>query len=88
MSEELIIELMHTTLGVIALVVGPPVLVILVVGVVSNVLQIVTQVRDQSLAFVPKIVATGILFSIIMPWHMQLLTDFTITLFEMMEDLP
>lgn len=59
------------------LVVGAPVLVTaLVVGLIVSVLQAVTQVQDQTLTFVPKIIAVLVALAIVGPWMMEKLVEF------------
>lgn len=58
-----------------------PMLVIgLVVGLVVSIFQATTQIQEQTLAFIPKIVA--ILFAILIfgPWILTTLVDFTYNL--------
>jgi len=59
------------------LVAGAPVLVTaLVVGLIVSVLQAVTQVQDQTLTFVPKIIAVLVALAIVGPWMMEKLVEF------------
>lgn len=52
-----------------ALVIGGPVIVAgLVVGLVVGLLQAVTQVQEQTLSFVPKLVAMVAVISLMLPW--------------------
>ena len=61
-------ELVRQTL-VLALVVSAPMLVIgLVVGIIVSLLQAVTQIQEQTLTFVPKIVAMIAAAIVLMPW--------------------
>ena len=43
-----------------AKVAGPLMLIIMVVGVVISFLQAITQIQEQSLTFVPKMILTGV----------------------------
>lgn len=87
MSEELIIELAQMTLQTIALMAAPMILTIAIVGLLSNMLQTVTQIRDQALAFVPKVIATGIVLVISVPWLLHLIQRFTRNIFTLMSNL-
>ncbi len=61
----------------LVLVAGAPVLVTaLVVGLIVSVLQAVTQVQDQTLTFVPKIIAVLVALAIVGPWMMEKLVEF------------
>ncbi len=53
----------------IALLIGSPVLLAgLLVGLVIGLLQALTQIQEQSVAFVPKIVAMVLTLSLALPW--------------------
>lgn len=61
----------------LVLVAGAPVLVTaLIVGLIVSVLQAVTQVQDQTLTFVPKIIAVLVALAIVGPWMMEKLVEF------------
>ncbi|MFD0698371.1 MULTISPECIES: flagellar biosynthesis protein FliQ [Paenibacillus] len=58
-----------------------PMLVIgLVVGLIISIFQATTQIQEQTLAFVPKIVAVLLSILIFGPWIMNTLVDFTYNL--------
>ncbi|NUQ61009.1 MAG: flagellar biosynthesis protein FliQ [Pirellulales bacterium] len=53
----------------IGLLVGSPVLVVgMVIGLVLGLIQALTQVQEQTVAFVPKIVAMVVVLSLTLPW--------------------
>jgi flagellar biosynthetic protein FliQ len=55
-----------------ALLVGAPVLLAgVVVGLVISLFQALTQIQDQTIAFVPKIVAMAVILVICLPWLLQ-----------------
>ena len=69
----------------LALVISLPLLVVgLAVGLFISILQAATQVQEQTLAFVPKIVATGLALFVLMPWIVTRMTEYTIGLFNRM----
>lgn len=55
--------------------------VILLTGVLTGVLQVVTQVQDASIAFVPKIVVFAIVLALLAPWMLEQLTAFALAMF-------
>ncbi len=61
----------------IAKVGGPPMLAMLVVGVLVSLLQAVTQVNEASLVFVPKLIAFGAVVLVSGGVFVAELTDFT-----------
>ena len=65
-----------------ALLIGAPVLLVgVVVGLAIGLLQALTQIQDQTVSFVPKIVAMLLAFSICLPWLLQRMIDYSQTLF-------
>lgn len=63
-----------------AFMVAAPILISgLVVGVIISVLQAATQVQEQTLAFVPKILAMTLALFIFLPWMVNILVSFTRT---------
>jgi len=56
----------------------------LVVGVIVSVLQAATSIQEQTLSFIPKILAVVITAYILMQWMMTLVLDYTRNIFEQM----
>lgn len=88
MSEAFIIELLLSAIRTITLLVGPLILTVVIVAILSNVLQTVTQVKDPALAFVPKIASAAVVFILASPWFLQLLKAFARGIFAMLERGP
>lgn len=61
---------------------GPPVLVAMMVGLIVSLIQATTQIQEQTLTFVPKLVAITITIAFTGPWIMGQLIQFTAQLFE------
>jgi flagellar biosynthesis protein FliQ len=61
-------------------IIGPVLLVTLVVGIAVSLLQTITQVQEQSVAFVLKIGAVALVFIIAGPWMLQEMRSFVIQL--------
>lgn len=61
-----------------------PLLASLVVGLVVSLFQALTQIQEQTLTFVPKIIATILVIMITAPWMMDTLRDFATRAFDMM----
>jgi flagellar biosynthetic protein FliQ len=55
---------------------GPPLLVMLTVGLVMSLVQAVTQINEQSLAFVPKIAAICGVLLVMGPFMLATLRDY------------
>lgn len=61
---------------------GPVLIVGLIVGLVVSVFQAVTQIQEQTLVFIPKIIAIVAVLAISGPWMMTSMIDYTTSLFE------
>ncbi len=60
------------------LLVGSPILAAaLVIGLVIGLLQAVTQIQEQSLVFVPKIILMLLLLSLLLPWLISQMLHYT-----------
>jgi flagellar biosynthetic protein FliQ len=67
---------------IITLKVGLPVLLGgIVIGLAISILQSVTQIQEQTLTLVPKIVVMGGVSVALMPWIAQRVADFAIVMF-------
>jgi flagellar biosynthetic protein FliQ len=81
MSHALIVDLARNAIMLSLLIAGPMLVVALLVGLVVSVLQAVTQIQEQTLAFVPKLVGVSAVFLLALPWVLQLLVKYTRELF-------
>ncbi|MCS6798116.1 MAG: type III secretion system export apparatus subunit SctS [Myxococcota bacterium] len=75
------------TLYLVLLVSAPSLLVSLGVGLVIGLAQAVTQVQEQALAFVPKLVAVAIALAVGGPWMGAELVRFTTQLWSAIPSL-
>jgi flagellar biosynthetic protein FliQ len=82
MTAEGLVAVMERTLLVALQLGGPIVLAALVVGLIVSIFQAATQINEQTLSFVPKLVATFITLVLAGPWMITQLTDFIRRLFE------
>lgn len=76
--------LFQDAIGVALQVGGPMLLLSMIVGVVTAILQAVTQIHEQSLAFLLKLVVVVLCLVIGGGWMLQTLEDFTLEIFAMM----
>jgi len=82
LSQNEIIVIMREAVYTVLMSALPMLLAALIIGVIISIFQATTQINEQTLAFVPKII--GILLALILFGGMILnnLSDFTINLFE------
>lgn len=58
--------------------ISAPILVLgLVVGLIVSIFQATTQIQEQSLSFIPKILAVVVALAIFGPWMLTVMLDFT-----------
>ena len=60
---------------------GPLLAAALGVGLIVSVLQAVTSIQEQTLSFVPKLIAVGAVFLVLLSWMLQQLVRYTHDLF-------
>ena len=85
MTAALAMELIRHAITMCLLVAAPLLLTALVVGVLVSLLQAVTQLQEQTLTFIPKLVAVGAVAIIMLPWMMRQLIQYLV---EMIRALP
>jgi flagellar biosynthetic protein FliQ len=60
---------------------GPLLLTGLAIGLVVSLFQAVTQIQEQTLSFIPKIVGVGVVIIVLGPWMLDQLVSYTQNLF-------
>jgi flagellar biosynthetic protein FliQ len=81
MSPEQASQLIRDTL-ILALVISAPMLAIgLVVGILISLLQALTQIQEQTLTFIPKIVAMVVAAVSLMPWMSHRMMTYAVQMF-------
>ena len=76
MTPDQVADVFRETMRV-ALIVSLPLMgVAMGAGLVISIFQAATQVNEQTLTFVPKIVLVLATFGLLFPWMMRILTDF------------
>ena len=81
MSQAMVIDLARNAVMLALLVGGPLMLVALVVGLVVSVFQAVTSIQEQTLAFVPKLIAVSVALLVALPWMIEMMVRYTTDLF-------
>jgi flagellar biosynthetic protein FliQ len=79
MNPEIAIDLFKSTVMFALYVVAPFLLVLLVVGIASSLLQSVTSMQEPTLTFAPKLLALAGTMLLLAPWLLRMLTEFAIT---------
>jgi len=87
MNPDLAIDLFKSTVIFALYIVAPFLGVTLIVGLLASLLQSVTSMQEQTLTFVPKLLALSALLMLLTPWLLRALSEFTITLITRMGSL-
>jgi flagellar biosynthetic protein FliQ len=82
MSTEAVLRILKEGLLLILTVSAIPMLAGMIVGLVVSVLQATTQIQEQTLSFVPKLLAICLSLAIAGPWMLMQTMRFTSSIFE------
>lgn len=84
MSEGAIVSLGRDAVLTVLLVAGPMLLAGLGVGLLVSLFQATTQIQEQTLTFIPKIVAVLVALVVFGAWMLRTLVEFTMRVFSAM----
>jgi flagellar biosynthetic protein FliQ len=79
MNPDLAIDIFKSTVMFALYVVAPFLGATLVVGLLASLIQSVTSMQEQTLTFIPKLLALASLVLLLTPWLLRALSEFTIT---------
>jgi len=81
MVNDVIIDLLRQMLWISIMLSAPVLITALVVGLVIGLLQAVTSIQEQTLTFVPKIVALALVLALLGGWMLRILVGYSAELF-------
>ncbi|WKA53902.1 flagellar biosynthesis protein FliQ [Planococcus shixiaomingii] len=87
MTPDTVLKLAEQSIYTILILSAPMLLVALGVGLIVSIFQAMTQIQEQTLAFVPKILAVFLSIIIFGPWMLTILLDYTRNLFQQLPQL-
>lgn len=82
MNEEIVIQLGQEALKTLAMLAAPLLISTLVVGLIVSIFQALTQINENTLTFVPKMIVIAIILVLAGPWMLQTMSSYTTNLFE------
>jgi flagellar biosynthetic protein FliQ len=82
MTPELVMNIGRQAIEMTLLLAGPPLLAALVIGLIISIFQAATQINEQTLSFIPKLVGMFIVLIVAGPWMLQMMVDYIRRLFE------
>lgn len=80
MTVDTVVAIANQTLFTIIKVSAPILIVSMVVGLLVSIFQTVTSIQEQTLTFVPKVIAIFLTIMLLGHWMLQTMSDFMITL--------
>lgn len=80
MDADLVVDLFREAMWLVITMVCVLVIPALLVGLVISMFQAATQINEQTLSFLPRLLTTLMMLIIAGPWLLNQITDFTITL--------
>jgi flagellar biosynthesis protein FliQ len=87
MTQDQVVSLVVDMMGVALKVALPMLLASLVVGLAVSIFQAVTQIQEQTLSFIPKVVALAALIVILGPWMLGQIVSYTENLYQQIPSL-
>ena len=81
MSGDMAIQISRDALAMVMLISAPMLGLGLLVGILVSIFQATTQIQEQTLAFIPKIIAIFVAILVFGPWMLSLMVDYTREIF-------
>lgn len=87
MSIGFVVTLLRNSVFQTLILAAPVLLVAMTIGLIISIFQATTSIQDQSLTFVPKIMAIFITLGLVGAWMLNSLMNYTVTLFELIPSM-
>lgn len=82
MNEDIIINLGQDAMKTLAMLSAPLLLGTLIIGLIISIFQALTQINENTLTFVPKMIVVAIILILAGPWMLDTMNVYTTNLFE------
>jgi flagellar biosynthetic protein FliQ len=87
MTEQTVIDIGLNAIWISSLIAAPALLSILITGLIVSILQAATQINEQTLSFIPKIVIMTVALAVTGPWILETITHYTISIFDKIPEI-
>ncbi|MGI6657751.1 MAG: flagellar biosynthesis protein FliQ [Desulfobulbus sp.] len=77
MNQEFVLHIARQAIQTLLMAAAPMLIIALLIGLLISIFQAATQINEQTMTFVPKIVGVFVTLLIFGPWIMDLLITFT-----------
>jgi flagellar biosynthetic protein FliQ len=82
MDQDTVINLATQAMTLAVEVAGPMLLAGLLIGLLVSIFQAVTSIQEQTLTFIPKIIALAVIIVVLGPWMLRQMVDYTENLYQ------
>ena len=87
MTQTMLNAVVKDTIITAAKVSAPILIIVLVLGLFISILQATTQIQEQTLTFVPKLIATAVVGIFLGSWMLQTIMSFTTRIFDLISKI-
>ena len=87
MTPDMAVNICRKAVQTVLLCAAPMLLAGMIIGLLVSIFQAATQINEQTLTFVPKIVAVFVTLLIFAPWLIRIVTAFTLGVFDTLSAL-
>jgi len=87
MTQTMLTAIVKDTILTAAKVSAPILITVLVLGLLISILQATTQIQEQTLTFVPKLIATAAVGVFLGSWMLQTIMSFTTRIFDLISKI-
>jgi flagellar biosynthetic protein FliQ len=87
MNQDTVVSLVTDMMAVALKVALPLLLVALVIGLLVSIFQAVTQIQEQTLSFIPKVLGIVVVIVVLGPWMLDQVVTYTQRLYEQIPNL-
>ena len=81
MNEQMVVYLFREAFYTMILVSSPMLALSLIIGLIIAIFQAATSIQEVTLTFVPKIIIVAVVAVLTLPWRMEIMIGFTVTIF-------
>ncbi|MBK7673907.1 flagellar biosynthesis protein FliQ [Accumulibacter sp.] len=82
MTPEVVMDIGRQAVEMTLMLSAPLLLAALVIGLIVSIFQAATQINEQTLSFIPKLVGMLLILLLAGPWMLQIIVDYVRRLFE------
>ena len=87
MTQTMLNAIVKDTIITAAKVSAPILIIVLVLGLIISILQATTQIQEQTLTFVPKLIATAVVGIFLGSWMLQTIMSFINRIFDLISKI-